>query len=40
MAVRAVLRPDQRLPFEQMVAEHMSSAGPMQCGLGPASGER
>ncbi len=40
IAVRALLRPDQRPAFGQMVAEHMRSAGPMQCGLGPASGER
>ena len=40
IAMRNVLRPDQRPAFEQMVAEHMTSGGPMQCGLGPASGER
>jgi len=40
IAMRDVLRPDQRPAFEQMVAEHMTSGGPMQCGLGSASGER
>jgi hypothetical protein len=40
IATRAVLRPDQRPAFEQMVTEHMTSGGPMQCGLGATSGER
>jgi hypothetical protein len=40
IAMRAVLRPDQRPAFEQMVAEHMTSGGPMQCGLGSPAGER
>jgi hypothetical protein len=37
LAVQAVLRPEQRPAFAAMVASHMRSAGPMQCGLGPAS---
>ncbi len=40
LAVQAVLRPDQRPAFAEMIASHMRSAGPMQCGLGPASGQR
>jgi hypothetical protein len=40
LAVKAVLRTDQRPAFAEMVASHMRSAGPMQCGLGPASGQR
>jgi hypothetical protein len=40
LAVKAVLRPDQRPAFAEMVASHMRSAGPMQCGLGPAAGQR
>ena len=40
LAVKAVLRPDQRPAFSEMVASHMRSAGPMQCGLGPGSVQR
>jgi hypothetical protein len=40
LTVQAVLRPDQRPAFAEMVANHMRSSGPMQCGLGPASGQR
>jgi hypothetical protein len=40
LSVQAVLRPDQRPAFAEMIAEHMRSAGPMQCGLGPPSGQR
>jgi nickel and cobalt resistance protein CnrR len=38
LAVRGVLRPDQRPAFEKIVAEQMRSGGPMQCGFGPAPG--
>jgi ribosomal protein L29 len=38
LAVRGVLRPDQRPAFEEIVAEQMRTGGPMQCGLGPAPG--
>jgi nickel and cobalt resistance protein CnrR len=38
LAVRGVLRPDQRPAFEEIVAEQMRSGGPMQCGLGPTPG--
>ena len=34
LAVRAVLRPDQRPPFEEMITSHMRSGGPMECGMG------
>jgi Spy/CpxP family protein refolding chaperone len=40
LSVQTVLQPDQRPAFAEMVASHMRSAGPMQCGLGPASGQR
>ncbi len=40
LAVKAVLQPEQRPAFAEMVASHMRSAGPMQCGLGPAAGQR
>ena len=40
LAVQAVLRPSQRPAFAEMVANHMRSAGPMQCGLGSAPGQR
>jgi hypothetical protein len=39
LAVRAVLRPDQRPAFEEVVAGHMQAGGPMQCGFWPAPGE-
>jgi Spy/CpxP family protein refolding chaperone len=35
IAVRGVLHADQRPAFEEIVAGHMRSGGPMQCGLGP-----
>ena len=35
LTVQSVLRADQRSAFAEMVASHMRSAGPMQCGLGP-----
>ena len=34
LAVRAVLRPDQRPAFEEMITSHMRSGGPMECVLG------
>jgi len=40
LEVQAVLLPAQRPAFAEMVASHMRSAGPMQCGLGPASGQQ
>jgi Spy/CpxP family protein refolding chaperone len=40
LAVKGVLHPDQRPAFAEMVATHMRSAGPMQCGLGPPAGQR
>jgi LTXXQ motif family protein len=40
LAVQAVLHAEQRPAFAEMVASHMRSAGPMQCGLGPAAGQR
>ena len=38
LAVRGVLRPDQRPAFEEIVAEQMRTGGPMPCGFGPAPG--
>ncbi len=38
LAVLAVLRPEQRPAFEEVVAGHMQAGGPMQCGFGPAPG--
>lgn len=35
LAVRGVLKPEQRPAFEEIVAHHMQ-AGPMQCGLAAA----
>ncbi len=41
LAVRAILRPDQRPAFEEVVASQMRVGGPMQCGFGtpPAEGK-
>ena len=33
VAVRAILRPDQQPAFEEMIASHMRSGGPMDCGV-------
>jgi Spy/CpxP family protein refolding chaperone len=38
LAVRGVLRPEQRPAFEEIVAEQMRTGGPMPCGFGPAPG--
>jgi hypothetical protein len=38
LAVRGVLRPDQRPAFEEIVAEQMRTGGPMPCGFGSAPG--
>lgn len=36
LAVQAVLRPDQRPAFAEVVAKHMQTGNSMQCGFGPA----
>lgn len=38
LAVRAVLRPDQRPAFEDIIAIHMQGGGQMPCGLDPTGG--
>ena len=38
LAVRSVLRPEQRPAFEDIVAGRIESGGPMQCGFGPDPG--
>ncbi len=38
LAVRAVLRPDQRPAFEDIIAIHMQGDGQMPCGVEPAGG--
>lgn len=36
LAVRAVLRPDQRPAFEDIIAHHMQAGAQMHCGVEPA----
>ncbi len=36
LAVRAVLRPDQRPAFAEVISRHMQTGSSMQCGFGPA----
>jgi len=38
LAVRAVLRPEQRPAFEEVVAGQMKVGGPLQCGFGARHG--
>ena len=39
LAVRAVLRPEQRPAFEEIVAGQLRAGGPMQCGFGVPPGQ-
>jgi nickel and cobalt resistance protein CnrR len=39
LAVRAVLRPEQRPAFEEIVADQMRAGGPMRCGFGGPAGQ-
>jgi nickel and cobalt resistance protein CnrR len=37
LAVRSVLRPDQRPAFEGIIASHMQAGGQLHCSVGPSA---
>jgi hypothetical protein len=40
LAVRKVLKPEQRAAFEALVTTNMAGGGHLECGLAPPSEER